>query len=73
MDQLADGRIRQVNVEGTAVLLIPDGEAIYAVAATCPHAGAPLAEGIRHGRRLICPGIRQRFVSGPVRFWSHRR
>jgi apoptosis-inducing factor 3 len=55
VDQLADGKIRQVNVEGTAVLLIPDGEAIYAVAATCPHAGAPLAEGIRHGRRLICP------------------
>jgi apoptosis-inducing factor 3 len=55
VDQLADGRIRQVNFDGTAVLLIPDGEAIYAVAATCPHAGAPLAEGIRHGRRLICP------------------
>jgi apoptosis-inducing factor 3 len=55
VNQLADGKIRQVNVEGTAVLLVPDGDTIYAVAATCPHAGAPLAEGIRHGRRLICP------------------
>ena len=38
VNQLADGKIRQVNVEGTAVLLVPDGDAIYAVAATCPHA-----------------------------------
>jgi NADPH-dependent 2,4-dienoyl-CoA reductase/sulfur reductase-like enzyme/nitrite reductase/ring-hydroxylating ferredoxin subunit len=51
----ADGAMRQVEFEGTQVLLLPDGDAVRAIAATCPHAGAPLAEGVRHGTRIICP------------------
>jgi len=55
VDQLAGDGMLQVDVDGTGVLLIREGGAIHAVAATCPHAGAPLAEGILHGNRLICP------------------
>jgi hypothetical protein len=33
-NELADGELHQVDVEGTAVLLVPLGGSIYAVAAT---------------------------------------
>src|SRR5689334_15306904 len=47
--------IRQVEVNGTPVLLVRDGGAIHAVSATCPHAGGPLAEGVYHEGRITCP------------------
>jgi NADPH-dependent 2,4-dienoyl-CoA reductase/sulfur reductase-like enzyme/nitrite reductase/ring-hydroxylating ferredoxin subunit len=52
---LADGQLHQVEVEGTAILLFRDGETVHAVGSTCPHAGAPLIEGVRNGARIICP------------------
>lgn len=55
VDDLAKDDLRQVVVDGDKVLLAWDGEQIRAVAATCPHAGAPLAQGVRNGARLICP------------------
>lgn len=55
LNDLADREPRLVEVEGTQILLVPDGEIIHAVSATCPHAGGPLAEGVRHGTRVICP------------------
>jgi len=68
VDQLMRDGMLQVDVEGGAVLLLKDGEAIYAVSATCPHAGAPLAEGILHGHRLTCPWHKATFCikSGAV-------
>jgi apoptosis-inducing factor 3 len=54
-EDLPDGAMRQVEVEGTQVLLVADGSTIHAVGATCPHAGAPLIEGVLHRGRLICP------------------
>jgi NADPH-dependent 2,4-dienoyl-CoA reductase/sulfur reductase-like enzyme/nitrite reductase/ring-hydroxylating ferredoxin subunit len=44
-----------VEVEGTRILLIRDGSSVYAVGATCPHAGAPLDEGVFYRNRIICP------------------
>ncbi len=55
LKDLAAGAMHQVDVEGTPILLTLDGGVPYAVAATCPHAGAPLAEGVRHGTQVICP------------------
>lgn len=49
------GGTKQVEVDGEKVLLLRDGDAVHAVGATCPHAGAPLAEGVRNGDRIICP------------------
>src|SRR5664279_1280991 len=37
------------------VLLFRDSDGVYAVAGTCPHAGAPLIEGVRRGNRIVCP------------------
>jgi apoptosis-inducing factor 3 len=37
------------------VLLTRDSAAVYAVGGTCPHAGGPLAEGVRQNDRVICP------------------
>ena len=52
---LADGGKLQADVDGTPVLLVRTGSRIHAVGALCPHAGAPLAEGLLHGDRLVCP------------------
>lgn len=49
------GGMKQVEVDGEKVLLLRDGDAVHAVGATCPHAGGPLAEGVRNGDRIVCP------------------
>lgn len=49
------GGMREVNVDGHAVLLIHHMEQVYATAARCTHAQAPLAEGKLQGNRLVCP------------------
>jgi apoptosis-inducing factor 3 len=50
-----EGTIRQTEVDGTPVLLVRDGNMVHAIAATCPHAGAPLAQGAYYAGRIICP------------------
>ena len=55
LDELTEGDIHPVEVDGTSVLLTRAGDTVYAVSGTCPHAGAPLAEGVRDGDRIICP------------------
>jgi len=53
--ELADGELRQVRVGNTPVLLVNyDGE-IRAMGAFCSHSGAPLAQGLAHDGRLVCP------------------
>lgn len=47
--------MRTVEIEGAKILLARDGGAVRAVGATCPHAGGPLAEGVRNGTRVVCP------------------
>jgi nitrite reductase/ring-hydroxylating ferredoxin subunit len=37
------------------VLLTRDRAAVYPVGGTCPHAGGPLAEGVRQTDQVICP------------------
>lgn len=55
LTDLPDGGIRAVQVEDSEILLIRDGQTIHAIGATCPHAGAPLEQGIRNGDRIVCP------------------
>jgi NADPH-dependent 2,4-dienoyl-CoA reductase/sulfur reductase-like enzyme/nitrite reductase/ring-hydroxylating ferredoxin subunit len=47
--------MRQVEVEGTSILLVGEADQVYAIGATCPHAGGPLAKGVRNGDRVVCP------------------
>lgn len=52
---LAENRPVGVEVDGSKIVLVRDGDGVRAFSGTCPHAGAPLDEGaICHGR-LICP------------------
>ena len=52
---LRDGEMKEVSAGDTRVLLARAGDRFHAVSATCPHYGAPLAEGVLCGTRLVCP------------------
>jgi nitrite reductase/ring-hydroxylating ferredoxin subunit/uncharacterized membrane protein len=63
-----DGTPRRVDADGTPVVVVRDGEAWYALAATCSHAGGPLDEGEVHDGCIECPwhGSRFRLRDGSV-------
>ncbi|HEX7315066.1 MAG TPA: FAD-dependent oxidoreductase [Pyrinomonadaceae bacterium] len=52
---LGDGEMKEVSAGGTRILLARVGGEFHAVGATCPHYGAPLAEGALCGTRVVCP------------------
>ncbi|WP_284946336.1 FAD-dependent oxidoreductase [Acidisoma cladoniae] len=52
---IPDGGLLAVQVGEQALLLSRVGEEVHAVSGTCPHAGAPLAEGVRCGHHIVCP------------------
>ena len=52
---LKDGEMKAFDVGETKVLLARVNGNVHAVGATCPHYGAPLAEGALCGERIICP------------------
>jgi NADPH-dependent 2,4-dienoyl-CoA reductase/sulfur reductase-like enzyme/nitrite reductase/ring-hydroxylating ferredoxin subunit len=56
--------LRAVEVAGEKVLLVRRGDEVTAIAAMCPHAGAPLAEGVLHGNSVICPWHKAAFEAG---------
>ncbi len=55
LDAVEPGGMRQVEMDGEKVLLMRDGDTVRAVGAVCPHAGGPLAQGVRNGDRIVCP------------------
>ncbi len=55
LDAVEPGGAKQVEVDGEKILLLRDGGAVRAVGAVCPHAGGPLAQGVRNGNRIVCP------------------
>src|SRR5438552_4450884 len=52
---LGESQLKRVMAGDVPVLLCRQGGRIYAIAATCPHAGGPLDEGTLEGRTVICP------------------
>ena len=52
---LRDGEMKEVSAGETRILLARAGDRFHAVSATCPHYGAPLAEGALCGTRVVCP------------------
>jgi NADPH-dependent 2,4-dienoyl-CoA reductase/sulfur reductase-like enzyme/nitrite reductase/ring-hydroxylating ferredoxin subunit len=52
---LVDGGTLLGHADGEAVLLARSGKHVFAVAATCTHYGAPLAEGLVVGDQVHCP------------------
>jgi nitrite reductase/ring-hydroxylating ferredoxin subunit/uncharacterized membrane protein len=55
-NDLQAGKLTRVDVAGIPAVLLKEGKAIYAIAATCSHLGGPLDEGsIRDGNVVQCP------------------
>lgn len=52
---LPERKLTRVDAEGMPVVLWKDGQHIYALAATCSHAGGPLDEGTYQDGTLTCP------------------
>jgi nitrite reductase/ring-hydroxylating ferredoxin subunit/uncharacterized membrane protein len=52
--QLRDGRPTRVVVDDTPVLLLKDGELIYAIHDRCSHRGCSLSEGEVEGNEIVC-------------------
>ncbi|WP_246696689.1 Rieske (2Fe-2S) protein [Methylobacterium planeticum] len=72
----AAGPIVPVRAAGQALLLVRDGDRVFAVERACPHEGADLAGGRCAGGRLLCPHHRASFAlaDGAVSpGWSFRR
>lgn len=54
-DELPDGELTRVELENSPVVLLRDGDHVYAGSATCTHVGGPLDEGERDGTCVTCP------------------
>jgi nitrite reductase/ring-hydroxylating ferredoxin subunit/uncharacterized membrane protein len=52
---LVDGKPRRVEVDGTPVILLRQGDRVRAIGATCPHLGGPLDEGSIEADTVTCP------------------
>src|SRR5262245_42058692 len=52
---LKDGEMKECSLGETKILLARVNGSFHALGATCPHYGAPLAEGALCGGRIICP------------------
>jgi len=52
---LREGEMKEFSAGETRILLARVRGEFHAVSATCPHYGAPLAEGALCGTRVICP------------------
>ena len=55
INELKDGEMKRVSIDGTDVLLSRINGNFYAVGASCTHYGAPLDLGILNGERIVCP------------------
>jgi NADPH-dependent 2,4-dienoyl-CoA reductase/sulfur reductase-like enzyme/nitrite reductase/ring-hydroxylating ferredoxin subunit len=55
LTEFGDPSITKAKVGDADLVIVRDGAVINAFAASCPHAGAPLAEGAVCNHRLVCP------------------
>lgn len=60
-DELADGQMKRVTLDGTSILVARVGERYYATGATCPHMGGDLSRGMLQGPILTCPRHHSQF------------
>jgi nitrite reductase/ring-hydroxylating ferredoxin subunit len=55
LDELLPNGMRAVTLSGTSVLLVREGDQVYALEPRCGHMGGPLHEGTLEGHVVICP------------------
>lgn len=71
-DDLAEGKMKQVTVEGRDLLLARVGGRYYAAEGLCPHMGGSLASGRLEGTVVTCPRHGSQFdlADGRVVRWA---
>lgn len=60
-DELKDGQMKEIQVNGVKVLLTKLDGVFYAIGGECSHYGGPLAEGFLSGDVVTCPWHQARF------------
>jgi nitrite reductase/ring-hydroxylating ferredoxin subunit/uncharacterized membrane protein len=60
-EKVTENTLYRVTASGVPVVLLRQGEQVYAISATCPHAGGPLDEGPLQGDVVECPWHGSRF------------
>ena len=55
VDELPDGTIRELMIEGKAIAIANIGGKFYAINNTCLHRGGPLGQGLLEGKIVTCP------------------
>ncbi len=55
INEFNDGQMKSVSIDGNEILLCKIGNNYFALGANCTHYGAPLADGVLSGDRIICP------------------
>lgn len=60
-DELEENKPKKVDADGVAVVLVKQGDSIYALRETCTHLGGPLSEGKIEGDSIRCPWHGSRF------------
>jgi nitrite reductase/ring-hydroxylating ferredoxin subunit len=61
IDEIPDGRGRTIEVAGTRLAVIRDGDSVAVFSDLCPHAGGSLGSGWIEDGELLCPLHRWRF------------
>lgn len=61
VESVQENKLYRVTVAGVPVVLMRLGEQLYAISATCSHAGGPLDEGTLEGDVVQCPWHGSRF------------
>ncbi len=61
LSSLTEGEPFLGHYEGEAVILVRQGDQVFAMAATCSHYGGPLADGLIVGNTIRCPWHHARF------------
>lgn len=62
LEQLDPQRPLRVQAGGEELVLVRQGDQVHAYQANCPHAGAPLEEGMVCGGLLVCPWHKAAFA-----------
>ena len=60
-DDVEDGGLIEVELDGRPVAIARVGDNFYALAGECPHQGGPMAQGELEGPILTCPWHNFRF------------
>jgi nitrite reductase/ring-hydroxylating ferredoxin subunit/uncharacterized membrane protein len=61
LEKVEENKLYRVTASGVPVVLLRQGLHLYAISATCPHAGGPLDEGTLTGDIVECPWHGSRF------------